>query len=215
MKVHYNKGMGYPVEITNGETAVCISIDAAKELQASLLAVIEQAETPEEELTNFEEGLKVFLLDFVYTTVKEDAPEYIKKNSGVLLSLAREQFIKDGYVIEKKAFHDAVKKVSPEVMKEVSENVIVSSFIAALGNRYPEVSFAKLARIAKAAYDFGKAEALKNLPRWEKLINPTVIPVSLIKTWRGAYRIDNHIEPGNSFIPLSMLETLPGFKEEE
>ena len=34
-----------------------------------------------------------------------------------------EQFIKDGYVIEKKAFHDAVEKVPPEVMKEVSDNV--------------------------------------------------------------------------------------------
>ena len=45
-----------------------------------------------------------------------------------LLSLAREQFIKDGYVIEKKAFHDAVEKVDPEVMEQVSEAVDLSNF---------------------------------------------------------------------------------------
>lgn len=47
----------------------------------------------------------------------------IKKLAPKILNLAREQLIKDGYVIEKKAFHDAVEKVSPEVMKEVSGNV--------------------------------------------------------------------------------------------
>lgn len=79
--------------------------------------------TPEEELSVFEEGLNTFLFDFVHTTVDEDPIKYVKKNSNVLLSFARQQFIKDGYVIEKKAFHDTVKKVDPEVMKEVSKNI--------------------------------------------------------------------------------------------
>lgn len=39
--------MGCPVEISDGKTATCISLDTAKKLQASLLAVIEQAEMPE------------------------------------------------------------------------------------------------------------------------------------------------------------------------
>ena len=56
-------------------------------------------------------------------------PNYVPSDGEIrnwaaeLLSLAREQFIKDGYIIEKIAFHDAVEKVDPEVMKEVSENV--------------------------------------------------------------------------------------------
>ena len=50
-------------------------------------------------------------------------PDQIKPDAAELLALAREQFIKDGYIIEKKAFHDAVEKVDPEVMKEVSDNV--------------------------------------------------------------------------------------------
>lgn len=79
--------------------------------------------TPEEELDVFEEGLNAFLFDFVHTTIDEDPIKYVKKNSGVLLSFARQKLIKDGYIIEKKAFHDAVKKVDPEVMKKVSENI--------------------------------------------------------------------------------------------
>jgi len=79
--------------------------------------------TPEEELSVFEEGLNTFLFDFVHTTVDEDPIKYVKKNSNVLLSFARQQFFKDGYVIEKKAFHDTVKKVDPKVMKEVFENI--------------------------------------------------------------------------------------------
>ena len=56
-------------------------------------------------------------------------PNYVPSDGDIrnwaaeLLALAREQLIKDGYVIEKKAFHDAVEKVSPETMKEVSDNV--------------------------------------------------------------------------------------------
>lgn len=49
--------------------------------------------------------------------------DYAKRHAQTLLALAREQLIKDGYIIEKKAFHDAVEKVSPEVMKEVSDNM--------------------------------------------------------------------------------------------
>ena len=74
--------------------------------------------TPEEELTEFEKAIKDMIKP--YAAWPDDI---FKEESAKLLFLAREQFIKDGYVIEKKAFHDAIKKVSPEVMKEVSKNV--------------------------------------------------------------------------------------------
>lgn len=70
------------------------------------------------ERTEFEDAIKNMMAPYV--NLPEDI---IKANAAELLSLAREQFVKDGYVIEKKAFHDAVKKVDPEVMKEVSENM--------------------------------------------------------------------------------------------
>ena len=81
-------------------------------------------------LTEFEEGLINFYnkrseilpdKDGMYN--RHDCEELLHESAKTLLTLAREQFIKDGYIIEKKAFHDAVEKVSPEVMKEVSDNV--------------------------------------------------------------------------------------------
>lgn len=89
--------------------------------------------TPEEELTEFEKCLA----DLVSFSIRAGLPNdgdyeavltsesirFAKMYSEKLLTIAREQFIKDGYVIEKKAFHDAVKKVNPKVMKEVSESI--------------------------------------------------------------------------------------------
>lgn len=77
--------------------------------------------TPGPELSEFEKALEVFLMNA--DSSEETFHEEVKKHAAELLSLARDQFIKDGYVIEKKAFHDAVEKVAPEVMKEVLENV--------------------------------------------------------------------------------------------
>jgi len=74
--------------------------------------------TPEEELTEFEKAIKDMIKP--YAAWPDDI---FKEESAKLLFLAREQFIKDGYIIEKKVFYDAVEKVSPEVMKEVSENI--------------------------------------------------------------------------------------------
>ena len=78
--------------------------------------------TPEEELTEFE----IRLLDWLSDDTSGEIPmermkEVVRNRAAELLSLAREQPIKDGYVIEKKTFHDAVKRVDPEVKKEVSE----------------------------------------------------------------------------------------------
>jgi hypothetical protein len=93
--------------------------------------------TPEEELTEFEKAIKDMIKP--YAAWPDDI---FKEESAKLLFLAREQFIKDGYVIEKKAFHDAVEKVDPGIMKEVSKNVDMTE------------------------YEKGRADALKDLPRW-------------------------------------------------
>ena len=77
--------------------------------------------TDEPELTEFEEQVKSCMFDSreICAIVDED----VKQWAEILLSLAREQLIHEGYVIEKKTFHDAVSKVEPEAMKEVEENV--------------------------------------------------------------------------------------------
>ena len=124
--------------------------------------------TTEEKLTEFEQEVSD-IVEYCKLNGENVASSYAKRHAKSLLSYAREQFIKDGYVIEKKAIHDAVEKIDPEVIKEVSENIDLENFIHNLGERYPEVSFAKLTRIAKAAYAYGKADALKDLPRWKKI----------------------------------------------
>lgn len=73
-------------------------------------------------LTKFEQEVSD-IVEYCKEHGEHVAFDYAKRHAKTLLVLAREQFIKDGYVIEKKAFHDAVEKVSPEVMKEVSDNV--------------------------------------------------------------------------------------------
>lgn len=90
--------------------------------------------TPEPELTEFESNVRTCITENLTTHIKDrngtemSSTVFIdddttKKLASELLSLTYEQFIKDGYVIEKKAFHDAVEKVSPEVMKDVSDNI--------------------------------------------------------------------------------------------
>ena len=73
-------------------------------------------------LTEFEQEVSD-IVEYCKEHGEHVAFDYAKRHAKTLLSIAREQFIKDGYVIEKKAFHDAVEKVDPKVMKEVSDNV--------------------------------------------------------------------------------------------
>ena len=169
--------------------------------------------TPEEELFDWEKAVGLALTDYQLLPRDKDGianihdtNEFIKKKAAELLSLAREQLIKDGYVIEKRAFHDAVEKVDPEMMKEVSEDVDLSNFIADLGERYPKVSFVELTRIAKAAYDFGKTEVLKGLPRWKRMNDNATFIGAVGGVWYLCYK--------GYGIELRNLEKLPGFKEE-
>ena len=114
--------------------------------------------TPKEEMTPFEKELARVIGFAISRSVvfPDDYMEaFIKSWSGSLLSLAREQFVKDGYVIEKKAFHDAVKKVDPEVMKAVSENVDMKEAL-------------------RLEYEKGRADVLKDLPRWENVKSPAI-----------------------------------------
>ena len=164
--------------------------------------------TDEPELTEFE----IRLLSWLSSDTKGEIPmekmtSCVKARAKELLSLAREQLIHDGYIIEKKAFHDAVEKVEPEVMKDVSANLDLANFVYDLGERYPEVSFAKLTRIAKAAYDYGKAEALKDLPRWEKCEKPFDTESNC------GFNGEFFIWKGRVIRISALVEKLPGFKE--
>ena len=168
-------------------------------------------------------------------------PDQIKPDAAELLALAREQFIKDGYIIEKKAFHDAVEKVDPKVMKEVSDNVDktkeglteLEQCLFDYGNErdmyeYDPTNVAKLNEkvieltkfYANVLLTIAKREILKDLPRWRKWENGACgnsdnIPIAIVK--RGInYELASTLGiQGERYIMLSDLEKLPGFNEDE
>ena len=152
--------------------------------------------TPEEELTEFEKAIKDMIKP--YAAWPDDI---FKEESAKLLFLAREQFIKDGYVIEKKAFHDAVEKVDPGIMKEVSKNVDMTE------------------------YEKGRAEALKDLPRWKKAerdVDAGTIDFAVFHKNDGGDHEDwfsveatNRLYKDEYYLELSDLKKLPGFKDDK
>lgn len=127
------------------------------------------------------------------------ADRIAKECSSELLAIAREQFIKDGYVIEKKAFHDAVKTVNPEVMKEVSESVDMQIAL-------------------HIEYEKGRADALKDLPRWRKCADADRLDPYIIKPWIVRFDddliTDSAIIHHGYYLGFADLEKLPGFKED-
>lgn len=164
--------------------------------------------TPEPELSEFEKavGLEIFDEPFEERHIK-----VIKEESAKLLVLASDQFIKDGYVIEKKVFKDAVGKVAPEVMKEVSDKVDMEEAL-------------------RLGYEKGRADALKDLPTWRTIEETTTkrtdendcvtTETMLVKGCmnRNDYRIigpECMVNRKMLCIPVVELSKLPGFKEDE
>ena len=78
--------------------------------------------------------------------------------------------------------------------------------IEATNERFPEVSFAKLSRIAKRFYDLGKEEALKDLPRWKH---------NYAFYSDGTFLCNGKtvLNVGKSYINIDELKKLPGFEE--
>lgn len=155
--------------------------------------------TPEEELSEFNDCVRR-LIDTAHSLGKDhpyntDKDALLEQYSIKLLQLAREKLIKDGYVIEKKAFHDAVEKVSPEVMKGVSDNVDMQIAL-------------------RTEYEKGRADALKDLPRWRKCADADRLDPYIIKPW--IVRFDNDVITDSAiihhghFLCFADLEKLPG-----
>ena len=117
--------------------------------------------TPEEEMTEFEKAV-----DAIYEScgVKE---LQVKKKASELLALAREQIIKDGYVIEKKAFHDAMENISDKHRAAMSVEY-ASHCKVENGTRHAIMNWEAFQKVAQKFINIGKAEALKDLPRWRK-----------------------------------------------
>lgn len=169
--------------------------------------------TPEPELTEFEKAVKNMMRPYV-----KMPDEIHKENAANLLKLAREQFIKDGYVIEKKTFHDAVEKIADKHKAEMSVEYSLHCKVEN-GTRHAVMNWNEFQKVAQHFINCGKAEALKDLPRWTKCADCTPKP-KYSNEW--IFSIDSENVTRESaivhkgyFLPLDGLEKLPGFKEDE
>ena len=165
--------------------------------------------TPEEELTEFEKAF----LERVFHQKAEDLDEQNKEifleDARYVLALAHEQFIKDGYVIEKKAFHDAVENISDKHRTEMSVQYSLHCKIED-GTRHAIMNWSEFQKVAQKFIDIGKAEALKDLPIWKK-------DKSFEKegTFMGVKGRESFVvKDGYSISVAELIKKLPGFKED-
>ena len=183
--------------------------------------------TPEPELSEFEKAIKDLVLAIDEGELQE-LGVFEEKNLGAwaikkareLLILARDQFIKDGYVIEKKAFHNAVEKTDDKHKAEMSIEYSLHCKIEH-GTRHAIMNWSEFQKVAQKFIDIGKAEALKDFPMWRKWENGACgngkeVPVAIVKRESGGYDLVDALGiQGEKYIMLSDLEKLPGFKENE
>lgn len=173
----------------------------------------------EEELSEFESNVRTCITENLTNHVKDGNSaemsfsvfidnDTTKKLASELLSLVREQLIKDGYIIEKKAFHDAVENISDKHRAEMSVEYSLHCKIED-GTRHAIMNWEAFQKVAQKFINIGKAEALKDLPRW--CVNVHNIDSGVSIDWRKG---EAFICYKGKIISLKDLEKLPGFKED-
>lgn len=154
--------------------------------------------TPEPELTEFEKAVKdlCWRVGMGEVVHKDDI---IKKTAAELLDLARKELAEELFA------SDATKTSLYKLGKAEALNEIEQD---------PESSYS-----FKRGVEYGKEEALKDLPRWRKWENGACgngqgIPIAIVKRWLGGYTLVDALGiTGEQYIMLSDLEKLPGFNE--
>lgn len=120
--------------------------------------------TLEEEMTPFEDRLAEIIVSSQGLCTFDACKTEAKRYAAELFALAREQFIKDGYVIEKKAFHDAVESISDKHLTEMSVQYSVHCKVED-GTRHAVLDWSEFQKVAQKFIDIGKAEAVSDIPK--------------------------------------------------
>ena len=170
--------------------------------------------TPDEEWGEFETRLLDWLSDDTSGEIPmERMKELVRNRAAELLSLAREQFIKDGYVIEKKAFHDAVDKIDDKHKAEMSVEYSLHCKVEN-GTRHAVINWNEFQKVAQHFIDCGKAEAMKDLPRWRIELSEMELAAYGIIGGGVASQENPRVYLNGRSIDLYSLKKLPGFKED-
>ena len=186
----------------------------------------------EPELTEFETAIEEYIKAYTGIVQTDVAA---KQWAAKLLELAREQLIKDGYVIEKKAFHDAVENVEPETNVLINMTIDYALHAKKDGDRHAEMDCEEFKRLFHKYYDkgkedalkkieqdpessyafkrgveYGKEEALKHLPRWRKASSGTKLPAESVIRSKGSDPRYGIVAVNDSeYITINDLNRLP------
>ena len=178
--------------------------------------------TPELELTEFEQSVRNCIIENLTTHIKDGNGgemsstvfidgETTKKMATELLKLAREELVKQGYVIEKKLFHDAVEKIDDRYKAEMCVEYSLHCKVEN-GTRHAVMNWNEFQKIAQHFIDRGEAEALNDLPRWKKIGRGNNYSSEVKFAINGRYLEMNDTLNDVYEVALSNLEKLP--KEE-
>lgn len=150
--------------------------------------------TPEEEMTEWQRFISACLQK--YGLLDCSAADRIAKESAAeLLDLARKEILK-------------------------GENIMTVSGPGLFSEGETRFTNMPIADALKAEYEKGKAEALKDLPRWRKWENGVCgngrgNPLAIVKRGLNGHALVDALGiQGEQYIMLSDLEKLPGFKED-
>lgn len=142
--------------------------------------------TPEPELSKFEKKV------YSYCDGKTVGEELIKRIAAELLELARKQLVEEQFTsdVTKTSLYKLCKA---EALKEIEQD--------------PESSYA-----FKRGVEYGKEEALKDLPRWKKAVGRSYVGLSIMFDENGFYS-SNITKSGCRYITYDSLMKLPGFND--
>ena len=162
MTVEYNKGTACPILLSTKESAVALTMDSAKKLQADLAKVIEQAEK-EPEPTEFELALRNAMSDTV--ALSEDREDYevseicdkqAKRYSADLITTAKQQLLQSGELMTQEHHEKLMETQYKETLDGVKKN---------WHDYFTPQAMTDI-------YNAGRNDVLKDLPRWRKCEKP-------------------------------------------
>lgn len=179
--------------------------------------------TPEPEMSEFEHSVTNFIKSILNLPKDKDGCHMtadivntIDKYAPELLEAAKDQLRKDGFIVEKhnELFDKCAKNIDNKLLTtmqvEYGCHVLVRN-----GHRHAELGWEQFQKAAQKFYDMGKAEALKDLPRWRRwgigaCGNGQGIPIAIVKRWLNDYELVDALGiQGEQYIMLSDLEKLP------
>lgn len=149
--------------------------------------------------------------DLFLITPEPEFSEFEKGYMRIVHKMKPEDFNDEGLKIAKEEAAELLELARKELL---SEKMLIKQ------TYNPEIHEAhELGR--NEGIMLGKAEALKDLPRWRKWENGACgngrgIPIAIVKRGLNGYELVDALGiQGEQYIMLSDLEKLPGFKEDE